>query len=126
MARQVQHGRFVDLHVVAPAACPDIEAWAVGGELTLEARPVTEADIEGARYVIAATDDPDANAMVADACEARGIFCVRVDRSDAGTARTPATGTFGGLTVGVIGDRLPHRSMRARDAAVAAIVSASL
>ena len=82
-----------------------------------------ESDVEGARYAIAATDDPDANAMVADACEARGIFCVRADRSDAGTARTPATGTFEGLTVGVIGDRVPHRSKRARDAAVAAIAS---
>ena len=112
-----------DLHVVALAACPDLEAWASGGALTLELRPVTESDVEGARYAIAATDDPDANAMVADACEARGIFCVRADRSDAGTARTPATGTFEGLTVGVIGDRVPHRSKRARDAAVAAIAT---
>lgn len=110
-----------DLHVVSPAAHPDIEARAVSGELTLHRRAVSRADIDDAWYVIAATSEPDVNAMLADACLAHRIFCVRVDDATGGTARTPATGTVDSLTVGVIGDRTPHRSMRARDAAVEAI-----
>ena len=117
-------GTGADVHVIARAATPAVEALAEQKPgITLQLRDYRDGDLEGAWYAIAATDDPDANAMVADACEARGIFCVRADRSDAGTARTPATGTFEGLTVGVIGDRVPHRSKRARDAAVAAIAS---
>lgn len=112
-----------DLHVVAPTAHPAIEALAACGRLTLHRRAATTTDIEGARYVIAATSDPAVNARLAAACEAVNTFCVRADSADGGSARTPATGIADGLTVGVIGDRQPLRSRRARDAAVDALLA---
>lgn len=113
-----------DLHVVAPEAQPLIEARAASGELTLHRRTFDPADLADAWYVIAATSDPEANQALAQACAAQRTFCVRIDDAAGGTARTPATGSVGGLTVGVIGDRTPHASMRARDAAVAAVSNA--
>ncbi|MDO5535475.1 MAG: CbiX/SirB N-terminal domain-containing protein [Propionibacteriaceae bacterium] len=110
-----------DLEVVATQACPEIEAWAASGRLTLSVRAATAADVEGAWYVLAATDDPDANAQLAEASQAHGIFCVRADDAEGGTARTPASGTAHGLSIGVIGDRDPHLSARARDIALAAV-----
>ncbi len=52
-------------------------------------------------YVLAATDDPDVNARVAAAAEARHTFCVRADRGEAGSAWTPATATVPGATIAV-------------------------
>ncbi len=114
-----------DLHVVAPKAHPAIEARAAAGELTLHRRAVEAADLANAWYVVAATSQPGANAMLATACADQRLFCVRVDDAEGGTARTPATGSVGALTVGVIGDRTPRASMRARDAAVAAVAGAT-
>lgn len=109
------------IEVVAPTACPQIEAWAASGRLTLSLRRATPTDADGAWYVLAATHDASTNAALAAVCEADGTFCVRVDDAEGGTARTPASGMVLGLTVGVIGDREPHRSVRARDAAVATL-----
>lgn len=109
------------VHVVAPAAVAAIVAWADAGALTWSRRPVGDADADGAWYAQALTDDPDANARLVAACSARRVFCVRGDDAASGTARTPATGSAGDLTVGVIGDRDPRRSATARDAAVAAL-----
>ncbi len=114
-----------EVHVVSPVATAEIRAWQEAGRLSWHQREATEADVEHAWYVIAATNSPEANAMLARAAEARGTFCVRTDDSEGGSARTPATGAVEGLTVGVIGDRTPHRSMRARDIAVHALADAA-
>ena len=82
----------------------------------------TEADLDGAWYVLAATDDPAVNARVAAEAEARRIFCVRADHADGGTAWTPATGEIEGATVAVLTDHDPRRAKALRDRLLASLI----
>ena len=105
--------------VVSPEVTPAIEG--LGGELTLVLRAFTESDLDGAWYVVAATDDPDVNARVAAAAEERHTFCVRADDARGGSAWTPAVGHHGSITVGVLGNREPRKSAALRDDIVTAL-----
>ncbi|GAB3040142.1 uroporphyrinogen-III C-methyltransferase [Nocardioides flavus (ex Wang et al. 2016)] len=108
-----------DVTVVSPEVTPAIEGLA--GELTLVLRDFAEPDLDGAWYVVAATDDPDVNARVVAAAEQRHTFCVRADDALGGTAWTPAVGHHGTVTVGVLGNREPRKSAALRDDIVTAL-----
>ena len=112
-----------DVVAVAPTGSDTVAGWASEGRLAWVRRPVSAADVSGAWYVIAATDDAATNELVARTAEAQRTFCVRADAADAGTARTPAVGHVGGLAVGVVGRRDPRRSAAARHVAVAAVAA---
>ena len=105
--------------VVCPEVTPALEG--LGGELTLVLREFAESDLDGAWYVVAATDDPEANARVAAAAEQRHTFCVRSDDALGGSAWTPAIGHHGSVTVGVLGNREPKKSAALRDDIVTAL-----
>ncbi|MDR7254098.1 uroporphyrin-III C-methyltransferase/precorrin-2 dehydrogenase/sirohydrochlorin ferrochelatase [Nocardioides sp. BE266] len=105
--------------LVSPEVTPALEGLA--GELTLVLRDFTETDLDGAWYVVAATDDPCVNARVVAAAEARHTFCVRADDALGGTAWTPAVGHHGSVTVGVLGNREPRKSAALRDDIVTAL-----
>jgi uroporphyrin-III C-methyltransferase/precorrin-2 dehydrogenase/sirohydrochlorin ferrochelatase len=105
--------------VVSPEVTPALEG--LSGELTLVLRDFAESDLDGAWYVVAATDDPEVNARVVAAAEARHTFCVRADDALGGTAWTPAVGHHGSLTVGVLGNREPRKSAALRDDIVTAL-----
>ncbi len=110
-----------DLHLVAPQANDVIRELAAQGRVQWHQRAITEADLDAAWYALALTDSPSVNAEVAAWAEARRIFCVRGDQASGGSAWTPATGEVAGLRVGVVGDRNPHRTARARTRAVEAL-----
>ena len=59
--------------------------------ITLTLREFRDDDLDGAWYVIAATDDPEVNAAIVAGAERRHIFCVRADVASEGTAVTPAS-----------------------------------
>jgi uroporphyrin-III C-methyltransferase / precorrin-2 dehydrogenase / sirohydrochlorin ferrochelatase len=99
--------------VVSPEVTPALEGMAA--EVTLVAREFVESDLDGAWYVVAATDDPETNERISVAAEARRIFCVRSDDATRGSAWTPATGRHGSVTVGVVGNREPKKSAALRD-----------
>src|SRR5690349_19709945 len=101
------------IEVVSRSATPAVEAM---DGITLTLRPFREGDLEGAWYVIAATDDPDVNAAVVDEAERRRIFCVRADAGREGTAVTPATFEYEGLSVGVLAGGEHRRSAAIRSA----------
>lgn len=103
--------------VVSPEVTPAIEGMVGSGEVTWIERGFEESDLDGAWYVIAATDDPAVNAAVGAAAEARHTFCVRSDDASTASAWTPAVGRHGEVTVAVLGDRREHRDSR-RTAAV--------
>ena len=107
-----------DVHVVSPEVTPAIEGLVGSGEVTWHERRFEEADLDGAWYCIAATDDPAANESVSAAAEERRVFCVRSDDGTRATAWTPATGRHDGITVAVLGNREPQRSARIRDEVV--------
>jgi uroporphyrin-III C-methyltransferase/precorrin-2 dehydrogenase/sirohydrochlorin ferrochelatase len=104
-----------DVTVVSPVVTPAIEGLVGAGEVAWLERGFEESDLDGAWYVIAATDDPDANEQISRAAEERRIFCVRADDATRATAWTPAVGRHAGVTVAVLGNREPRRSAAVRD-----------
>jgi uroporphyrin-III C-methyltransferase / precorrin-2 dehydrogenase / sirohydrochlorin ferrochelatase len=107
--------------VVSPQVTPSVHGMVVTREVAWLPRRFVPSDLDGAWYVIAATDDRDVNATVAEAAEARHIFCVRSDDASRATAWTPATGRHGRITVAVLASRDPRRSAAVRDAVVDAL-----
>jgi uroporphyrin-III C-methyltransferase/precorrin-2 dehydrogenase/sirohydrochlorin ferrochelatase len=98
--------------VVSPEATPAIEALADAGEVTWVRRRVADADLDGTWYVVAATNDPTANAAVSAAAEARRIYCARADDAVAATAWTAASGRHADAVVAVLSTDLDHRDPR--------------
>ena len=110
-------GAGADVHVIARAATPAVEALAEQEPgITLQLRDYREGDLEGAWYAIAATDDPAVNAAVVTEAESRHIFCVRADSARDGTAVTPASFDHDGLLVGVLAGGEHRRSAAIRSA----------
>ncbi len=98
--------------VVSPHVTPSVQGMVVAGEVAWLEREFVPADLDGAWYVIAATDESEVNATVSQAAESRHIFCVRSDDASRATAWTPATGRHGRITVAVLASRDPRRSGR--------------
>ena len=106
-----------DVHVISRSATPAVEAMSEQERgITLELREFRDGDLEGAWYVIAATDDPDVNAAVVAGAERRHVFCVRADAAREGTAVTPASFDYEGLAVGVLAGCDHRRSAAIRSA----------
>lgn len=101
-----------DVLVVAPRLAPGSHELAV----TIEPRPFSESDLDGAWLAAACTDDPEVNAAVVAGATARRIFCIRADAAPGGTARTPAALRRDGMTVAVTGGDDPRRAVALRDA----------
>lgn len=108
-----------EVTVVSPRVTPALEGMAA--EFTWEARRFEPADLDGAWYVVAATNDPTANAEISRVADAQRTFCVRSDDASAATAWTPATGRHGTVTVAVLGHREPRQSAALRDDIVNAL-----
>jgi len=104
-----------DVVVVAPQLHPGLAALAASGQITWHERRFVDTDLDGAWYVLAATDVPEVNARVAAAAEARHTFCVRADRGEAGSAWTPATATVPGATIAIQATHDPMHARALRD-----------
>ncbi|HEY8217893.1 MAG TPA: bifunctional precorrin-2 dehydrogenase/sirohydrochlorin ferrochelatase [Acidimicrobiia bacterium] len=67
------------VHVVAADLSPEVEAWRAADRITVAERPFEPADLDGAWLATTATDDPAVNRAVADAADARRIWCNAAD-----------------------------------------------
>lgn len=110
-----------DVTVVSPEVTPSVRGMVEAGEVGWLERDFVPTDLDGAWYVIAATDDSEVNASVSQVAESRHIFCVRSDDASRATAWTPATGRHGKITVAVLASRDPRRSAAVRDAVLDAL-----
>ncbi len=90
--------------VVAPELSPEVVALVESGEVRWLAEVFAVDQLEGVRLVIAATDDRLANAQVASAAKAAGIFVNAVDQPDLGNVAVPAMVRRGQLTVAIGSD----------------------
>ncbi|MFD3812968.1 uroporphyrinogen-III C-methyltransferase [Rhodococcus sp. NPDC058639] len=115
-----------DVHVVARAATPAVESMATKGRLSLDVRDYRDGDLEDAWYAIACTDEPDTNAAIVAEAERRRIFCVRADSAREGSAVTPATARYDGLSVGVLAGGDHRRSAAVRTSIRDALAGAAL
>ncbi len=102
-----------DVHVISRSATRAVEAME---GITLSLREYRDGDLDGAWYAIAATDDAEVNAAVVAEADRHRIFCVRADIAVAGTAVTPATFGYAGLSVGVLAGGEHRRSAAIRSA----------
>ena len=125
---QVAHRRVAGLldararvTVISPVVTPALEALVAPGSLTWVARRYRAGDLDGAWYVVAATDDPEVNAAVAKEAERSRIFCARADDRAASSVWTPAVGRQGDLVVGVHGGGDPQRAIGVRDSVLAGL-----
>ncbi|NUS43753.1 MAG: uroporphyrinogen-III C-methyltransferase [Mycobacteriaceae bacterium] len=112
-----------EVTVVSRSVTPAVEAMADAGQVRLELRAYAEGDLDGAWYAIACTDEPETNAAVVAEAERRRVFCVRADSARLGTAVTPATARYDGLTVGVLAGGRHRRSAAVRTALLEALQS---
>ncbi len=112
-----------DVHVVSRAVTPAVEGMATSGQITVTLREYADGDLDGAWYAIACTDEPETNAAVVAEATRRRIFCVRADTARLGTAVTPATARYDGLTLGVLASGQHRRSAAVRNALLEALQS---
>jgi uroporphyrin-III C-methyltransferase / precorrin-2 dehydrogenase / sirohydrochlorin ferrochelatase len=105
-----------DVHVIARSATPAVEATATASRITLSLREYRDGDLAGAWYAIAATDDAQVNAAVVAEAHRHRIFCVRADIAVEGSAVTPASFEYAGLSVGVLAGGEHRRSAAIRSA----------
>lgn len=111
------------VRVIAPEATPAVEAMATEGRIELELRQYRGGDLEGGWYALACTGEPGINAAVVAEAEERGIFCVRADSAREGSAVTPASVDYDGLTVGVLASGEHRRSAAVRSSILTALRS---
>ena len=106
-----------DVHVITVSATPAVEALSQAeAGISLQLREFRDGDLEDAWYAIAATDDPDVKAAIVAEAESRHVFCVRADVAREGTAVTPASFDYEGLSVGVLASGEHRRSAAIRSA----------
>jgi len=109
-----------DVALVSPEVTPALEELAAHGRIDWQHRAYANGDCAGAWLVIACTNRAEVNAAVSHEAEANRTWCVRADDAVASTAWTPASGTAGDTSVGVLsGD--PRHSAAIRDAVTAGL-----
>lgn len=108
--------------VVAPVVD---EALNVSGVI-IERRAFAPADLDECWLAFACTDLSAVNDMVADAAEARGIWCVRADSAERSLAWRPAVTQVDEITVAVSANRDPSRAAALRNAIEARLRSGDL
>jgi uroporphyrin-III C-methyltransferase/precorrin-2 dehydrogenase/sirohydrochlorin ferrochelatase len=102
-----------EVHVITRTATRAVEAMS---GITLSLRDYRDGDLTGAWYAIAATDDPEVNTAVVAEADRNRIFCVRADIAVEGSAVTPASFDYAGLSVGVLAGGEHRRSAAIRSA----------
>ena len=102
-----------DVHVITRTATRAVEAMSA---ITLLLREYRDGDLAGAWYAIAATDDAQVNSAVVAEADRHRIFCVRADIAVEGSAVTPASFDYAGLSVGVLAGGEHRRSAAIRSA----------
>jgi siroheme synthase-like protein len=104
------------VHVVAPVVTPVLEQTLVRNhDLRITRASFAPGHIGDALLVVVATDDPDANALIAAQARALGRLVNVVSAPDQGNCVTPAVLRSGDITVAVSTGRVPAAAARIRD-----------
>lgn len=101
--RKVRHllEAAASVRVIAPQLTPELEQLAVEGTIEAGRRPYCQGDLRGAALALAATDDPDVNALVAAEAKERGVPVNVADSPEVGNCILPAIVAAGDVTVTV-------------------------
>jgi precorrin-2 dehydrogenase/sirohydrochlorin ferrochelatase len=103
--------------VISPALCDPLCDLAQDGEIQVIERTYRPGDLDGARVVIAATDDPGTNHAVYEEAVSAGCLVNVVDDPAHCTFYVPATVRRGTLTISIsTGGHSPSLARRIREA----------
>ncbi|QDQ92103.1 uroporphyrinogen-III C-methyltransferase [Rhodococcus sp. WB9] len=111
------------VHLISRAVTPAVEGMATAGQITVDLREYRDGDLADAWYAIACTDEPDTNAAIVAEAERNRVFCVRADNARFGTAVTPASASYDGMSIGVLAGGDHRRSAAVRTALVEGLQS---
>jgi len=114
------------VHLISRAVTPAVEGMATAGQITLDLREYRDGDLADAWYAIACTDEPDTNAAIVAEAERNRVFCVRADNARYGTAVTPASASYDGMSIGVLAVGDHRRSAAVRTALVEGLQSGAV
>ncbi len=112
---------LLDAGAEVTVVAPVVDARLANTGVRIETRPYESADIDGARLVLACTDDSEVNAAVAADAEAAGIWCVRADDARRSAAWRPAVTQVDDVTVAVSANADPARAVEVRNAVAAGL-----
>lgn len=102
--------------VVAPALAPALQTLLDQGRIEARLRPYADGDLAGAALAIAATDERDVNARVADEARARGVWLNAADDPERCDFILPAVIRRGDLQIAIsTGGRSPALARRLRE-----------
>ena len=114
------------VHLISRAVTPAVEGMATAGQITVELREYRDGDLADAWDAIACTDEPDTNAAIVAEAERNRVFCVRADNARYGTAVTPASASYDGMSIGVLAGGDHRRSAAVRTALVEGLQSGAV
>jgi precorrin-2 dehydrogenase/sirohydrochlorin ferrochelatase len=95
----LEHG--ADVHVISRALTPELDREVKGGRVKHVGEEFSEAHLDGAFMVIAATDDADLNRRVSRAAQKRGLLINAVDQPDDCNFIVPSSLTRGDLRIAI-------------------------
>lgn len=96
------------IRVVAIEAVPEVEDYAMKGKLELRIKPYEAADLEGADYVLAATNDKQINHQIYEKCRECRIPVNVADDKGKSDFYFPGVIRNKGITVGVTAEGKDH------------------
>lgn len=104
------------VHVIAPVVTPQLEQLAARNyDLRVTRAHFSEEHFGDALLVVIATDDAEANALIAAQARARGRLVNVTNAPDQGNCITPAVHRSGDIAVAVSTGRVPAAAARIRD-----------
>lgn len=109
--------------VIAPEVVAEIRSRAAAGELSWQARPVQEQDLDEAWLVLAHTDAPEVQDRIAEWARQRRIFCVKGGDAARSDAWVPARAEAHGVQVAVSAGGDPRRAKAVAQWAAAGLES---
>lgn len=104
------------VRIVSLERTPELDELERGAhKLSVIVGPYAPRLLDGATYVVAATNDAATNARVAADARSRGLLVNVTDRPELGTCVTPAVHRTGDLTIAVSAGGVPMVAIRIRD-----------
>jgi precorrin-2 dehydrogenase/sirohydrochlorin ferrochelatase len=104
------------IHAIAPEWAAEFEDLEASGAVSRSTRHFEPGDLDGARLVVAATDDPEVQNLVAAEADLRGIPCNVVDVNHLCSFYVPAVLRRGALTIAIATDgKFPLLAVALRD-----------
>ncbi len=112
-----------NVRLISPEVTPALQSWAAREQIQWECRSYQTGDLGGCKLVIAATNQRDINAQIAEEAKRLGLLCNVVDKPSEGDFHVPAVHRQPELVVAISTQgKSPKRARQIRDRIAGLIV----